>query len=211
MRHLDSTPGWGLLSRSALSSFALVCYCCCSLNGAEECTDPPRWIFQPSTFSHDRLSGARVAQYSRPAPVEPLPDQRLVTSGYRRTRTSFRGPDGSVDTYYQVQNYANGRGGLDAEWERFHDAWRQSITAGGFYNSRGIDYGYGHPGYGYPGYGHPGYGHPGYGHPGYGHPGYGHPGHGYPGYGHPGYGRPRPGRPGGGGPAGRRGGVPAVD
>lgn len=133
---------------------------------AQECCEQPSWIFDRSTFSHDPATGARVAQYERHAPVEELPDPRLVTSGYRRTRTNIRGADGSVDSYYQVQSYGNGRGGLDAEWERFHDAWRQSYTAGGYYNGPG----YGAPGYGY-GYG-PGYG-AGFGYgPGY---GYGYP------------------------------------
>ena len=140
---------------------------CLSLTAtASECCAPPRWIFQPGTYTHDRVTGARVAQYSRVDPVEPLPDQRLITSGYRRSRTTFRGPNGSVDTYYQVQNYANGRGGLDAEWERFHDAWLQSFSAGGYYNSYSAgfpQYGYGFPFHGYPGYGHPGYGFPIYG------------------------------------------------
>jgi hypothetical protein len=54
-----------------------------------------------------------------------------VTSGYRRTRTNLRGPDGSTDSTYNVSSYGNGRGGLDAEWERFHDAGLQSYTAGG--------------------------------------------------------------------------------
>ena len=138
---------------------------------ASECCAPPRWIFQPSTYTHDRVTGARVAQYSRVPPVEPLPDQRLITSGYRRTRTSFRGPNGSLDTYYQVQNYANGRGGLDAEWERFHDAWLQSFSAGGYYNSGAIGYPYPQYGYGFPPYGFPGRGYPIYGSPGYPHPG----------------------------------------
>jgi hypothetical protein len=57
----------------------------------------------------------------------------MVTSGYRRVRTNLAGPDGSLDSYYGVSSYGNGLGGLDAQWERFHDAWRQSFTAGGSY------------------------------------------------------------------------------
>ena len=34
--------------------------------------------------------------------------------------------NGSFDTYYEVQAWGNGRGGIDAEWERFHDAWKES-------------------------------------------------------------------------------------
>ncbi|QDU55408.1 hypothetical protein [Aeoliella mucimassa] len=117
---------------------------------AEDCCEQPTWMFQRSTYSHAPESGARVAQYERHAYVEELPDPRLVTSGYRTTRTSLRGVNGSVDNYYQVQSWGNGRGGIDAEWERFHDAWKESYLSGGYYN--GSAYG-GYGGYGYGGYG----------------------------------------------------------
>lgn len=138
------------------------------------------WVFARGRYTHDPDSGARVAQYEEIAAVEPLPDPRAVTSGYRRKRTVLRGADGSVDTTYQVQSYGNARGGIDAEWERFHDAWRGATVAGGNY------YGYspygGFPGYGYgpyPGYGggYPGAFPPGY-RGGYG-PGYTSPSYGY--------------------------------
>jgi hypothetical protein len=140
----------------------------------------PSWIFSRGPYTHDPVSGARVAQYMPIPPVEPLDDQRLVTSRYRRSRTNLRGADGSVDTYYEVQQWGNGRGGLDAEWERFHDAWKESYLSGGYYNQSPYSYGspYGGLGYG-GGYGLPMYGFPGYGFPGYGFPGYGYPnGHG---------------------------------
>jgi hypothetical protein len=123
---------------------------------------PPSWVFRRSTYTHDPLTGARVAQYMRIPPVEPLEDERNVTSRYRRSRTTLRGADGSSDTYYEVQAWGNGRGGLDAEWERFHDAWKESYLQGGYYN--GPVYGGGYPGpwgYGNGGYGYPGYGFPG--------------------------------------------------
>jgi hypothetical protein len=141
--------------------------------------EPPAnsWIFRRSRYTHDPQTGARVAQYAMKPPIEPLDDPRMVTSGYSRTRTVLRGADGSADAYYRVQSYGNGRGGLDAEWERFHDAWRGSTIAGGAYQV--------YPGYGgYGGFG--GYGPYGYGAPGYGGPGYGGPGYGGPGYGGPG-------------------------
>jgi hypothetical protein len=109
----------------------------------------------------------------RTPPVEPLDDERMVTSRYRRSRTNLRGHDGSVDTYYEVQAWGNGRGGIDAEWERFHDAWKESFLTGGFYNQGqgqgpwggggfhggyGSGFGFGFPGSGFPGYGFPGYG-----------------------------------------------------
>src|SRR5687767_10592644 len=56
------------------------------------------WVFAPSRYTHDPETGSRVAQYSMKPPIEPLDDQRLVTSGYSRSRTVIRGSDGSVDT-----------------------------------------------------------------------------------------------------------------
>ncbi len=142
----------------------------------------PSWVFRRGTYTHDPYTGARVAQYMRTPPVEPLEDERNVTSRYRRSRTNLRGADGSVDTYYEVQAWGNGRGGIDAEWERFHDAWKESILSGGYYNQG--------PGYGGPWtggswnggpWGHGGgFANPGYGFPGYGVPGFGGPAHGWP-------------------------------
>ena len=41
------------------------------------------WVFARGRYTHDPETGVRVAQYQQLNPVEPLPDQRLVTSGYR--------------------------------------------------------------------------------------------------------------------------------
>jgi hypothetical protein len=105
--------------------------------------EPPTnsWVFARSTFTNDPETGARVAQYMRKPPVEPLDDQRAVTSVYRRTRTVNRGPDGSMDTSYQVQSWGNGRGGIDAEWQMFHDVWLESFLTGDVYNQRGGNWG----------------------------------------------------------------------
>lgn len=158
------------------------------------------WIFMPSRFTHDPATGARVAQFAMKPPVEPLDDPRRVSSGYSRNRLIIRGADGSVDTIYRVQSYGNGRGGMDAEWERFHDAWRGSTIAGGqsqaFIPGFGGWYGGGYRdtgGYGGAGYGGGSFG-PGGGYgPGYGVPPWGNRGgYGY-GYG-PGYGVPDAGR-----------------
>jgi hypothetical protein len=49
-----------------------------------------------------------------------------------------------------VQSWGNGNGGIDAEWERFHDAWRQSNLIGSFFNQNSaVPYGYGN-GFGQP-------------------------------------------------------------
>jgi hypothetical protein len=97
----------------------------------------PSWVFRRSTYTHDPETGARVAQYQRIAPVEPLDDERNVTSRYRRIRTNLRGTDGSIDSTSEVQAWGNGRGGIDAEWERFHDAWKESYLQNGYYNQNG--------------------------------------------------------------------------
>jgi hypothetical protein len=150
------------------------------------CTQPdcavdeaqPSWIFSRSTYTHDPETGARVAQYQRLPAIEPLEDERMVTSRYHRTRTNLRGIGGSTETYYDVQSWGNGRGGIDAEWERFHDAWKESFLQGGYYN-QGYGYANGYQGpTGFGGYGAPGFG-------------YGFPGNGFPGgyYGNPWWGQ----------------------
>ncbi len=141
----------------------------------QACDCESSWAFRRSTYSHAPETGGRVAQFQRIEPVEGLDDPRQYTSGYRRTRTTLRGADGSVDATYQVQNWGNGRGGLDAEWERFHDAWLQSAISGGSYYST-PSYGYGYRGNGH-GQGYPGQGYPAP----YGYPGPYGPGHGAPG------------------------------
>ena len=116
---------------------------------------PPQgdsWIFRQGRYTHDPETGARVAQYAMKPQIEPLDDPRLVTSGYTRSRLVLQGPDGSANTTYRVQSFGNGRGGLDAEWERFHDAWRGSTVGGGAYGGAYGFGGFGAGGYGYPGY-----------------------------------------------------------
>ena len=76
-----------------------------------------------------------LAQYIATPPVEPLEDERNITSRYRRIQTNLRGADGSNDTTYEVQAWGNGRGGIDAEWERFHEAWKESYLQNGYFNS----------------------------------------------------------------------------
>ncbi len=92
------------------------------------------WIFRRSTYTNDPETGARVGQYARIDPVEPLPDQRLVTSSYRRMRSENRGRDGSMDTTYVVQGWGTGGGELGAQWQMFNDVWKESILSGSFYN-----------------------------------------------------------------------------
>jgi hypothetical protein len=120
--------------------------------------DQASWIFARSHYTHDPNTGARVAQYQRLPIIEPLEDERLVTSRYHRIQTNLRGTNGSIEQYYDVQAWGNGRGGIDAEWERFHNAWKESYLQGSFYNQQGPGFNNGYPGqFGFNGYG-PGFG-----------------------------------------------------
>src|SRR5690606_30234263 len=66
----------------------------------QTCDCQSSWTFRRSTYSHAPETGGRVAQFQRIEPVEGLDDPRQYTSGYRRTRTTLRGADGSVDASY---------------------------------------------------------------------------------------------------------------
>jgi len=98
--------------------------------------DEPKlsWVFRHSTYTHDPETGARVGQFARIEPVEPLDDQRLVTSSYRRMRSENRGRDGSMDTTYVVQGWGTGGGELGAQWQMFNDVWKEAILSGSFFN-----------------------------------------------------------------------------
>jgi hypothetical protein len=99
-------------------------------------TNEPKlsWVFRRSTFTNDPETGARVGQFARIEPVEPLDDQRLVTSSYRRMRSELRGRDGSMDTTYVVQGWGTGGGEMGAQWQMFNDVWKEAILSGSFFN-----------------------------------------------------------------------------
>lgn len=99
-------------------------------------TNEPKlsWVFRRSTYTNDPETGARVGQFARIEPVEPLDDQRLVTSSYRRMRSELRGRDGSMDTTYVVQGWGTGGGELGAQWQMFNDVWKEAILSGSFFN-----------------------------------------------------------------------------
>ena len=161
---------------SALTATACVGLAACGAAAPAQTQD--NWMFRPGYFTHSPTTGTRVAQFAPLPRVAPLPDSRPFASGYQRVRVNERGADGTANTYYRVENWGNGRGGLDAEWERFNDVWQQSVLSGGYTSGYGP---YGNQGGGYPGvYGGYGGGYRGYG--GYG-GGYGGYGGGYGGYG----------------------------
>ena len=132
------------------------------------------WLFRPGTYSNHPATGERINQFEPLPTLATLPDTRPISSGYRRSLVSQRGPDGSSTQYYRVDNFSGGQGGLDAEWERVNDVWQRSVLAGGWAsgNSNGNPGWGGGPGWGGPGWGGPGWGGPGGGGPGWGGPGW---------------------------------------
>jgi hypothetical protein len=175
--NVSSIFGWFVVIIS-FASGAVACEAPCTACPQPTCVvedERPSWIFSRSTYTHDPNTGARVAQYQRLPAIEPLEDERLVTSRYHRIQTNLRGTNGSSEQYYDVQSWGNGRGGIDAEWERFHNAWKESYLQAGFYNQQGQGFGNGYPGQFGNGFGGQGFG--------YGYPGYGFPGNGFPGIG----------------------------
>jgi len=94
------------------------------------------WMFYPGRYSHNPATGDRVAQYAPDPLIEPLPDTRPISSGYRQSRSTIRGLDGSVTSYYRVDNWSGTPGRLDAEWERFGDEWQRSFLSGGSASGR---------------------------------------------------------------------------
>jgi hypothetical protein len=187
------------------------------------------WLFAPAKYTHSPATGQRIAQYAQHEPVEGLPDYRDTLSRYWTTRTQLRGVDGALDSVYEVRSFGNGRGGLDAQWERGFDAWQRAANIAGpfwagaywpggiaapgldYYNQGGPQVGGAGaafpPGFGGHGPGPmmgPGGMGPGGGmHPGAAPPGMGGPGMGGPGMGGPGW---HGGFPGGGFPGGWGGG-----
>jgi hypothetical protein len=123
------------------------------------------WIFRQGYYSHSPTNGDRIAQYAPVPWVDALPDARPWMSGYHRSRVTQRGPGGTIDDYYRVENWSSGRGGLDAEWERFHQAWQGSFLSGGYGSWSSPAYPYYGSLYPYPGGGAYGQGgwQPGYG------------------------------------------------
>jgi len=172
------------------------------------------WLFRPSTYSHDPVSGRRVNQYRPEDPAYVWLDPNYLQSGYRHIRLGFRGPGGSLDQTHIVQTWGAG------EWIRPYGEWLFPFRAGAtpygpwgnpqgpwtmpfdsWYNPYGLWNPYRHS-YPYPvPYGPRGHGSGsfGWGHPGPG--GYGPGGHGAGGYGPGGYGPSGPG-PGGHGSGG---------
>jgi hypothetical protein len=65
------------------------------------------WVFRPSTFSHDPLSGARVDQFAMEEPSYARADGTYLESGYRHMRLSISA-GGTADRLHVVQTWGEG-------------------------------------------------------------------------------------------------------
>ncbi len=82
------------------------------------------WIFRRSRYSHDPVTGKRVAQYAPKTPAYARDDPTYRESGYRHIRRSVRGADGSADRMHIVQAWGEG------EMIRPYGEWQRPYRAG---------------------------------------------------------------------------------
>lgn len=66
------------------------------------------WIFKPSTFSHDPVTGARVNQFAPKQPAYAPADGTYMQSGYRHMRLGLRAGD-SADRLHVVETWGAGQ------------------------------------------------------------------------------------------------------
>jgi len=66
------------------------------------------WFFQPARYTHDSMTGGRVAQYAAKPPAFAREVPNYVESGYRHTQSRIRGADGSADRTHVVQTWGQG-------------------------------------------------------------------------------------------------------
>jgi len=105
----------------ALPAFVLVLaaadHSCGAVPAAES------WLFEPSTFSHDPATGARVNQYAPNKPSYVRSDGTYLESGYRHVQFSLRA-GGSADRLHVVQTWGAG------EAIRPYGEWQFPFRAG---------------------------------------------------------------------------------
>jgi hypothetical protein len=81
------------------------------------------WLFKPSTYSHDPVTGARVDQYATKEPSYARADGGYLESGYRHTQYSLRA-GGTADRLHVVQTWGKG------ESIRPYGEWQYPFRAG---------------------------------------------------------------------------------
>ncbi|NQT38337.1 MAG: hypothetical protein HQ581_12645 [Planctomycetes bacterium] len=77
--------------------------------GAPATASAAAWAFHKATFSHDPETGEQVRQFVPVEPVYVRVDPTYEKSGYRHTRSSLRGADGSADRLHVVETWGRGR------------------------------------------------------------------------------------------------------
>ncbi len=77
------------------------------------------WFFQPSRYTHELVTGQRVAQYAPGVTPYAREVANFVESGYRHMRTSVRGADRTADHTHVVQTWGHGEHIRPyGEWQR---------------------------------------------------------------------------------------------
>lgn len=66
------------------------------------------WIFRRSRYSHEPVTGTRVNQYAPKQPALARSDPTYLESGYRHSRVTIRGADGSADRLHVVRTWGAG-------------------------------------------------------------------------------------------------------
>ncbi len=82
------------------------------------------WFFQPSRYTHEPVRGERVAQYAAVETPYAREVPNFVESGYRHTRSSIRGAEGTFDHTHVVQTWGQG------EQIRPYGEWQYPYRAG---------------------------------------------------------------------------------
>lgn len=72
------------------------------------CCARASWVFRPSNYTHDPISGARVNQFAPKQPALVRSDPSYFQSGYRHSRVMSRGIDGSADRLHVVETWGAG-------------------------------------------------------------------------------------------------------
>lgn len=106
------------------------------------------WITAPSYYTHDPMSGERVAQYTEVGPFYYYSRPDYMLSGYRHNRSTFQF-GGSADNLHLVEEWGRPVRPYD-EW-RFpfrpysvpYAAWGAPYAGLGGYGGYGYPYGYG--------------------------------------------------------------------
>ena len=81
------------------------------------------WLFRPSTFSHDPVTGDRLNQYARKEPALANTDRTYQQSGYQHMRFGLHA-GGSADRLHIVQTWGAG------EAIRPYGEWQYPFRAG---------------------------------------------------------------------------------